>query len=184
MEDKADKRNTDPKPSPSSISSPSSLPLLHPHKPAPPSRLPTPSNSSLTPPPPLPSPVTTLKSEDSGQRERQMPLPHPASPRSASPPPSSPRRPKQEEGEVAQREQRGAQKPAAATFQGIYSGKSGGIQQTHHLFAKQNCLCDVTNICFFALMFRQISLQGTRTSPSLPHSAHLSPLITSQHLQE
>lgn len=130
MEDKADKRAADPKPRPSSISSPSPLPVLHPHKPPPPSRSPTPSNSSLTPLPPLPSPVTTLKSEDSGQRvlsHPPTPLPHPNSPRSASPPPSSPRRPKQEaaeEGEVARREQRGAQKPASAPFQSMYSGES------------------------------------------------------------
>lgn len=133
IEDKADKRNADPKPRPSSISSPSPSPVLHPRKPPPPSRSPTPSTSSLTPLPPLPSPVTTLKSEDGGQRvlsHPPTPLPHPPSPRSASPPPSSPRRPKQEaaeEGEVGRREQRDGQKPASAAFQGIYSGESGGI---------------------------------------------------------
>lgn len=130
MEDKADKRNTDPKPRPSSISSSSPSPVLHPRKPLPPSHSPTPSTSSLTPLPPLPSPVTTLKSEEGGQRvlaHPPMPLPHPPSPRSASPPPSSPRQPKQEvaeEGEVGRREQREGQKPASAPFQAIYSGES------------------------------------------------------------
>lgn len=129
MEDKADKRNSDPKPRPSSISSPSPSPVLHPRKPPPPSRSPTPSTSSLAPLPPLPSPVTTLKSEEGGQRvlsHPPSPLPHPPSPRSASPPPSSPRRPKQEaaeEGEVRRREQKDAQKPNSAAFQGIYSGE-------------------------------------------------------------
>lgn len=126
MEDKADKRNTDSKPRPSSISSPSPSPVLHPRKPPPSSRSPTPSTSSLTPLPRLPSPVTTLKSEEGGQRvlSPPKPLPHPPSPRSASPPPSSPRRPKQEmseEGEVGQREQREGQKPTSAPFQSIYS---------------------------------------------------------------
>lgn len=105
--------------------------MHHPHKRRPPSRSPTPSTSSLTPLPPVPSPVTALKSEDSGQRALShppTPLPHPASPRSASPPPSSPRQPKQEaaeEGDVGQREQRGGQKPAPGPFQGLYSGECG-----------------------------------------------------------
>lgn len=127
VEDKPDKRNTAPKPHPSSIPSSSSSPTLHPRKPPPPSRSPTPSTSSLTPLPPLPSPVTTLKSEEVGQRAHShppTPLPHPASPRSASPPPSSPRRPKREaaeDGEVGRREQREAQKPPPAPYQGIYT---------------------------------------------------------------
>lgn len=128
LEEKADKRNAEPKPRPSSVSSPSPSPVLHPRKPPPPSRSPTPSTSSLTPLPPLRSPVTTLKSEEGGQRALShppTPLPHPPSPRSASPPPSSPRRPKQEaadEGEVVgRREQRMGQKPASGPFQGIYS---------------------------------------------------------------
>lgn len=131
MDEKTDKRNADPKPRPPSIASPSPLPVLHPHKPQPPSRSPTPSTSSLTPLPPLPSPVTTLKSEDSGQRALShppTPLPHPTSPRSASPPPSSPRRPKQEaanEGEVGRREQRGEQK--STPFQSMYSGESRAV---------------------------------------------------------
>lgn len=130
MEDKADKRNADPKPCPSSISSPSPSPVLHPRKPPPPSRSPTPSTSSLTPLPPLPSPVTTLKSEDGGQRVMShppTPLPHTPSPHSASPLTSSPRRPKQEAAEevdVGRREQRGGQKTSSAPFQGIYSGES------------------------------------------------------------
>lgn len=130
LDDKADKRNADPKPRPSSISSPSPSPVLHPRKLPPPSRSPTPSTSSLTPLPPLPSPVTTLKSEEGGQRalaHPPKPLPHPPSPRSASPPPSSPRRPKQEateEGEVGRREPTEGQKTASAPFQGIYSGES------------------------------------------------------------
>uniref|UniRef100_A0A3Q4GAE1 Trinucleotide repeat containing 18 n=1 Tax=Neolamprologus brichardi TaxID=32507 RepID=A0A3Q4GAE1_NEOBR len=129
IEDKADKRNTDSKPRPSSISSPSPSPVLHPRKPPPSSRSPTPSTSSLTPLPRLPSPVTTLKSEEGGQRvlSPPKPLPHPPSPRSASPPPSSPRRPKQEmseEGEVGQREQREGQKPTSAPFQKCISTDS------------------------------------------------------------
>lgn len=133
MEDKADKRNTDPKPCPSSISSSSPLPVLHTHKPPRPSRSPTPSTSSLTPLRPLSSPVTTLKSEDRVQRVLSHPptlLPHPTSPRSASPPPSSPRRPKQEaseEGDVGEQERRGAQKPTSAPFDGLYSGEFVGI---------------------------------------------------------
>lgn len=128
-EDKADKRNTDPKSHLSSIST-SPLPVMHPHKRRPPSRSPTPSTSSLAPLP-NPSTVTALKSEDSGTRalpHPPTPLAHPASPRSASPPPSSPRQPKQEaaeEGDVGQREQRGAQKPASGPFQGMYSGECG-----------------------------------------------------------
>lgn len=111
---------------------------MHPHKRRPPSRSPTPSTSSLTPLPPVPSTVTALKSEDSGTRalpHSPTPLPHPASPRSASPPPSSPRQPKQEaaeEGDVGQREQRGAQKPAAGPFQGMYSGECGENGKTGH----------------------------------------------------
>lgn len=130
-EDKADKRSVGPKPDSSSISSPSSLSVLHPHKPPLFSRSPTPSTSSLTPLPPVPSPVSTLKLEDSGQRALShppTPLAHPASPRSASPPPSSPQPPKQElaeEAEVRMREQRGAQKPNLAPFEIMYSGKSG-----------------------------------------------------------
>lgn len=131
MEDKTDKRNqSDPKARPSSLSSPSSSPVLHPRKPPPPSRSPTPSTSSLTPLPPLSSPVTTLKSEQGGQRVSSHPpklFPHPPSPCSASPPPSSPRQPKQEvaeEGEVGRREQRERQKPVSAPFQGVYSGES------------------------------------------------------------
>ncbi|KAK1876912.1 Trinucleotide repeat-containing 18 protein [Dissostichus eleginoides] len=124
MEDKADKRHSDPKPRRSSISSPSPSPILHPRKLPPHSRSPTPSTSSLTPLPPLPSPVTALKSEEGGHRvlsHPPTPLPHPPSPRSASPPPSSPRRPKLEEGEVGRRVQREGQKRASASFQGVYS---------------------------------------------------------------
>lgn len=128
MEDKADKRTTEPKPRPSPISSTSPLPVMHPHKRRPPSRSPTPSTSSLTPLPSVPSPVTALKSEDGGHRALShppTPLAHPASPRSASPPPSSPRQPKQEaeEGAAGQREQRDAQKPPSGPFQGLYSGE-------------------------------------------------------------
>ncbi|CAF96432.1 unnamed protein product [Tetraodon nigroviridis] len=129
-EDKADKRNTDPKPHLSSVASTSPLPVMHPHKRRPPSHSPTPSTSSLNPLPPVPSTVTALKSEDSGTRalpHPPTPLAHPASPRSASPPPSSPRQPKQEaaeEGEVGQREQSGARKPASGPFQGMYSALS------------------------------------------------------------
>lgn len=137
MEEKADKRNADPKLRPTSVSSPSPSPVLHPRKPPPHSRSPTPSTSSLTPLPPLPSPVTTLKSEEGGQRvlsHPPTPLPHPPSPRSASPPPSSPRRPKQEvseEGEVGRRDQRRGQKPASASFQGIYSGESSAAHPVY-----------------------------------------------------
>lgn len=129
-EDKADKRNTDPKSHLSSMSSTSPLLVMHPHKRRPPSHSPTPSTSSLAPLP-NPSTVTALKSEDSGTRalpHPPTPLAHPASPRSASPPPSSPRQPKQEaaeEGDMGQREQRGAQKPASGPFQGMYSGEGG-----------------------------------------------------------
>uniref|UniRef100_H3CNG8 Trinucleotide repeat containing 18 n=1 Tax=Tetraodon nigroviridis TaxID=99883 RepID=H3CNG8_TETNG len=132
-EDKADKRNTDPKPHLSSVASTSPLPVMHPHKRRPPSHSPTPSTSSLNPLPPVPSTVTALKSEDSGTRalpHPPTPLAHPASPRSASPPPSSPRQPKQEaaeEGEVGQREQSGARKPASGPFQGMYSGLPPGF---------------------------------------------------------
>lgn len=153
-EDKADKRNTDPKPHLSSVASTSPLPVMHPHKRRPPSHSPTPSTSSLNPLPPVPSTVTALKSEDSGTRalpHPPTPLAHPASPRSASPPPSSPRQPKQEaaeEGEVGQREQSGARKPASGPFQGMYSGECGengkvgddcckSVPQTNN-----NSLCD------------------------------------------
>lgn len=131
MEDKADKRNTEPKPRPSSISSPSPSPVLHPRKPPPHSRSPTPSTSSRTLLPPLPSAVTTLKSEEGGQRvlvPSPVPLPHPPSPRSASPPPLSPRQPKQEtaeeEEEMGRREQRERRKLGSTPFQGIFSGGS------------------------------------------------------------
>lgn len=123
IEDKVDKRNADLKTRPSSISSPSPSPVLHPRKPRPPSRSPTPSTSSLTPLPPTPSPVTTLKSEGGHRVLSHAPklLPHPTSPRSASPPPSSPRRPKQEDGEAGVREQR--KKSTSTPFEDIYSGK-------------------------------------------------------------
>lgn len=133
-EDKADKRNADPKPSPSSVSPPSSMQALHPHKAPPPPLVPIPSDSSLSPlPPSLPSPVTALKSEDGlRQRRRHTPPPHPASLRSASPPPSSPQRPKQEEDEGEEggprREQKGARKPATLPFQGMYRGEFMGHQ--------------------------------------------------------
>lgn len=130
LEDKAEKRNADPKPCPSSLSSHSPSPVLHPCKPPLPSRSSTPSSSSITPLLSLPTPVTTLKSEEGGQKalshSQITPLPHPPSPRSASPPPSSPRRPKQEvtdEGEEPRREEKGRLKPASGSFQGLYSGE-------------------------------------------------------------
>jgi len=128
MDDKADKRTADPKPRPSSLSSPSPSPIPHHHrKPPPLSRSPTPSTSSLGP---LPSPVAALKSEEGGQQRASShppaPPPHPPSPRSASPPSFSPRRPKLEAG---RREQREGQKATSATFQGSYSGESGGIER-------------------------------------------------------
>lgn len=128
QEDKADKRNTDPKTRPSSVPSSSPSPVLHPRsKPAPPSRSPTPSTSSITPLPRICSPAATLKSEEGGHRalsHAPKSLLHPNSPRSASPPPSSPRQPKRELVEVGQREQRELPKSASAAFPGIYAGRS------------------------------------------------------------
>ncbi|XP_037544799.1 trinucleotide repeat-containing gene 18 protein [Nematolebias whitei] len=124
IEDKADKRNTDPKTRTSSISSPLPSPVLHPRKHPPPSRSPTPSTSSLTPLPPIPSSLPHLKLEEGKQRglsHLPKPLIHPSSPRSASPPPSSPRRPKQEVAEDGEEGWREGQKPAPPPFQGIYA---------------------------------------------------------------
>lgn len=131
-DDKADKPNAEPKLRPLSRSSPSPSPVLQPRRASPPPRSPTPSTSSLTPLPP--SPVTHLKSEEGRQRVSShppLPLPHAPSPCSASPPPSSPRLPKDESVDDGRAERRrDGRKPA---FQGIYSGKALNHRLCHGL---------------------------------------------------
>lgn len=147
MEDKAEKRHAEPKPRPSSVSSPSRSPVLHPRKPPVLSRSPTPSTSSFGPLPLFASPVTGLKREDDGQRvSSHPPLPQQPHPRSASPPTCSPRRPKLE---VGRREQREGQKPDSAPFQGIYAGEFGGIQSAFRwTFSLYRCFFSAQSLTF------------------------------------
>ncbi|CAB1350380.1 unnamed protein product, partial [Coregonus sp. 'balchen'] len=110
LEDKTDKRSSEPKPRPSPRPTPS--PSLHSHKT--PLRSPPPSASSVTP---LPSPRPALKHQEVRREgsHPSSPLPRTAAPRSASP-----LRPKQDadEGEEGGRER--GEKQITAPFHRIY----------------------------------------------------------------
>eukprot|EP00063_Salmo_salar_P066262 XP_014041097.1 PREDICTED: trinucleotide repeat-containing gene 18 protein-like [Salmo salar] len=121
LEEKTNKRSSEPKPRPSPRPTPS--PSLHCHKT--PLRSPPPSTSSLTP---LSSPRLSLQHQEV-QRERShpsSPLPRPPAPHSASPlRPSSPLRPKQE-GEEEEEEEGGrerGEKQTPAPFHRLYTGE-------------------------------------------------------------